>query len=134
MKSLIFFFFLLLSPLMSLGQFMDDTWVETEAEITEVRTKTNRKATRSYGQVTFKANDGQIYQGEVELAAIPFIGTMKSVGDKVTVFYDPKQPIYVKSQSSSFIEKYGMYILIALGIIFSFWNISKTLSKNRQSA
>lgn len=92
--------------------------VETEGVITEITVHRGRK-TRETALVKFKLENGEEIVGSVDLVRIPLLGTMKSVGDKITVTYDRSNPGLLQTTYGNFIMNYGMYILIVLGIIFS---------------
>lgn len=126
MKYLLFFVLFLTS----ISSFSQEDWVKTEGEITEITIHSGRK-TRETAVVKFNLEDGTEQLGNVELFRIPFIGSMKSVGDTVAVNYNKKNPVLLETVFGKFISSYGMYILIFLGIIFS---IKPFLTKKLQSA
>ncbi|WKX76171.1 DUF3592 domain-containing protein [Zobellia laminariae] len=97
-------------------------WIETEAKITEIHNNIKARGTRSFATVSYTGEDGNPYQSRVELLAIPFVGTLKSVNDTVTVYYDPANPTLAKSPETSFLESYGLYLLIGAGILISLYN------------
>jgi hypothetical protein len=125
MKSL-FFLVIILCTTISFSQ--EIHWVETEGVITEITTHNGRK-TKETAFVKFNLEDGTEQLGIVELFRIPFIGSMKSVGDTITINYDKNNPVLLETVFSKFISSYGMYILIFLGIIFS---IKPFLKKNNK--
>ena len=127
MKYLLFFFVLFLT---SISSFSQEDWVKTEATIIEITIHSGRK-TRETAVVKFNLEDGTEQLGSVELFRIPFIGSMKSVGDTVVVNYNKKNPVLLETVFGKFLSSYGMYILIFLGIIFS---IKPFLTKKAQSA
>ncbi len=106
-----------------------EQWVETEATILEVHNKIKAKSTRSYATVSYMIKDGTTYESQIELLAVPLFGTTKAVGDRMTVLYDPEKPTLAKTPSKSFIESYGLYLLIGAGIMISLWNLRKILAK-----
>lgn len=126
MKYLLFFVLFLTS----ISSFSQEDWVKTEGEITEITIHSGRK-TRETAVVKFNLEDGTEQLGNVELFRIPFIGSMKSVGDTVAVNYNKKNPVLLETVFGKFLSSYGMYILIFLGIIFS---IKPFLTKKAQSA
>jgi len=69
--------------------------------------------------VKFNLADGTEQTSIIKLLAIPFVGCINSVGDKITVNYNKENPAISNSILGLFLEKYGMYILVFLGIIFS---------------
>ena len=127
MKSIFFLVIILCS---TIGFSQEIHWVKTEGEITEITIHNGRK-TRETAIVKFNLEDGTEQLGSVELFRIPFIGSMKSVGDTITINYDKKNPALLETVFGKFLSSYGMYILIFLGIIFS---IKPFLTKKTQSA
>lgn len=113
-----YFFFITFILLTSFSFSQDTQWVKTDAEITEI-TIHQSKRVRETAIIKFLLEDGNEQLSNVELFRIPFIGSMKSVGDKITIHYNPNNPVLAETILRSFITKYGMYILIFLGIIFS---------------
>ena len=126
MKYLLFFVLFLTS----ISSFSQEDWVKTEGTITEITIHSGRK-TRETAVVKFNLEDGTEQLGNVELFRIPFIGSMKSVGDIITINYDKKNPVLLETVFGKFLSSYGMYILIFLGIIFS---IKPFLTKKAQSS
>lgn len=126
MKYLLFFVLFLTS----VSSFSQEDWVKTEGTITEITIHSGRK-TRETAVVKFNLEDGTEQLGSVELFRIPFIGSMKSVGDTVAINYNKKNPVLLETVFGKFLSSYGMYILIFLGIIFS---IKPFLTKKEQSA
>ena len=115
MKSIIFIILILVSTF-SFSQ--EEDWVQTEGEITEITTRVSKRV-RVNAIVKFNLKDGTEQLGSVEIFRIPFIGSMKSVGDKITINYDKNNPVILETTTGKFISNYGMYILIFLGIILS---------------
>lgn len=104
-------------------------WIETEATIVEVHNKIKAKSTRAFAMVSFTANDGKEYQTQVEIFAIPLYGTIKSVGDQVSILYHPEKPLLAKTPAASFIEKNGLYLFLLAGVVFSFYRLRKGYAK-----
>lgn len=96
----------------------ESEWITTEAEITEITVHQGRK-TRETAMVKFLLADGTKQIGTTELFRIPFVGSMKSVGDVIDISYDPANPVLVETTFGKLLRDYGMYVLILLGIIFS---------------
>lgn len=115
MKCLFLFITLLLS---SYSFTQADSKIEVEAEITEI-TFHQGKMVRETAMVKYNLEDGTEQIGSVDLFRIPFIGSMKSVGDIITITYGKDNPFVLQTLTGNFFTKYGMYILIFLGIIFS---------------
>jgi hypothetical protein len=92
--------------------------VKTEGEITEITVHSGKRK-RETAIVKFKLENGEEQFGNVELFRIPFLGSFKSVGDKITINYDKANPVLVETVYGKLLTDYGMYILILLGIVFS---------------
>jgi len=93
-------------------------WVKTEGEITEITTRISKRV-RVNAMVKFNLEDGTEQLGSAELFRIPFIGSTKSVGDKITINYNRNNPGIIETVMGRFLSSYGMYILIFFGIILS---------------
>ncbi|MBA6315714.1 DUF3592 domain-containing protein [Cellulophaga baltica] len=129
---LIFFTLALLGGLLPLAaQEIDPTWIEAEATITEIHKSIGRRGrTNAFADVTFTTKKEEAIQTRVEILAIPIYGAVKSIGDIITIYYDPETPQVARSKNISFFNTYGMYILIALGIILSTARILKMRKKS----
>ena len=106
--------------------------IETEGEIIDI-TFHQGKRVRESALIKFYLEDGTEQIGNTDLFRIPFLGSMKSVGDKITITYDKNNPVLVETVMGNFLSTYGMYILILLGIIFSLkpiLNWKKSINKN----
>ncbi len=115
MKNIIFILFILCSTL-SFSQ--EEDWVKTEGEITEI-TAHRGKRMRVSATIKFRLENGTEQFGSTELFRIPFIGSTKSVGDKITINYNRNNPVILETDLGNFLSRYGMYILIFFGIILS---------------
>ncbi|MCB9033673.1 MAG: DUF3592 domain-containing protein [Chitinophagales bacterium] len=114
--------FLILLSFLSFSVFSqqnNEEWISTKATIKNIETKRSGRKARAYATVSFTTNNNEPIETMVELIRIPFIGTLKSIGDEITVNYNPTNPALAATDSGKFISKYGMYILILLGVIFS---------------
>ena len=112
------------------AQQTEQVFETVEAKIIEI--ETFNRANRKYGvrtsvitKVEYIARDGEKYKSQVQLVGIPFIGTLKSVNDSITVLYDTNNPMILKTKESSFLEAYGLYILIVVGIFYSLFNLRR---------
>lgn len=132
MKTAILFLICSLLPWHAYTQNSDQKWIETKAKITEIHNNIKaRGGTRSFATVSYMDEDGNQYKSRVELLAIPFVGTLKSVNDSVMVYYNPTKPTMAKSPpETSFLQSYGLYLLIGGGIVFSLYNFRKKFSGN----
>ncbi|WP_282143059.1 DUF3592 domain-containing protein [Cellulophaga baltica] len=121
----------LLSFVQVQAQEIDPTWMEAEATITEIHKSIGRRGrTNAFADVTFTTKKEEAIQTRVEILAIPIYGAVKSTGDIITIYYDPETPQVARSKNISFFNTYGMYILIALGIILSTARILKMRKKS----
>jgi hypothetical protein len=92
--------------------------VKTEGVITEI-TFHQGKRIRETAVVKFNLENGSEQLGSLELFRIPFVGSMKSVGDKITINYNKNNPVILETILGNFLSTYGMFILIILGVVFS---------------
>ena len=97
-------------------QIIGDDWIETEATITEIFV--HRRSKSATLTVDYIKEDGSKSIGQVSALCFPFIGTLKSEGDKITIWYDPDTGQTLR-QGTSLVEKYGLYLMIGLGVFFS---------------
>ncbi|NQY29444.1 MAG: hypothetical protein HRT69_08230 [Flavobacteriaceae bacterium] len=107
--------------LLLLSQFsfsQEEDWIKTEGEITEITFHRGKKV-RESAIVKFNLEDGTEQFGGVDLFRIPFIGSMKSVGDSIAINYNRNNPYVLETVIGKLFSQYGMYVLIVLGIIFS---------------
>ena len=115
MKSLLIFGLLLLSiTCFSQGE----EWIKTMGKITEIN-KHRGRYMRETAVVKFNLEDGTEQLGNVQLSIIPYLGSTKSVGDIITVNYNKKNPVILKTNFGKLLSSYGMYLLVFLGIVFS---------------
>ncbi len=127
-----YIYLLLLLSLSSFSFSQNVEKIETEGEITEITFHQGKKI-RETALIKFNLEDGTEQIGNTDLFRIPFIGSMKSVGDKISITYSKDNPYLVETVIGSFLSTYGMYILIFLGIIFSLkpiLNYKKNITKN----
>jgi hypothetical protein len=125
MKYLIALLMFTLFPNTSNGQDEKSNFVETSAEITELDLSVSGRRSTLMATVNFTTNEGETITSKVRLLHIPFLGSSKKVGDTITILYDTNNPYVIKNQGDSFLQTYGMYILIALGILFSLYSLLK---------
>ena len=115
MRTIIFTLLLFVTTL-SFSQ--EEDWVQTEGEITEITFHRGRRPKES-AMIKFRLENGTEQFGTTDLFRIPFLGSMKSVGDKITINYNKNNPVIVKTNIGKLISDYGMYALVVLGIILS---------------
>ncbi|WP_405246416.1 DUF3592 domain-containing protein [Cellulophaga sp. Asnod2-G02] len=131
MTKLTFSILFLLSFVQVQAQEIDPTWIEAEATITETHKSIGRRGrTNAFADVTFTTKKEEAIQTRVEILAIPIYGAVKSTGDIITIYYNPETPQVARSKNISFFNTYGMYVLIALGIILSTARILKMRKKS----
>ena len=111
-------FFLVLISVTTFSFSQEKDWIKTEGEITKI-TVHRGKRVRESAIIKFHLENGTEQFGTAELFRIPFIGSMKSVGDKITINYNKNNPVILETVYGKFLSNYGMYILIFFGIIFS---------------
>ncbi len=121
-KTIIYVLFLL--PYIISSQEINE-WVHTEGVIKNIEIKRSGRKIREIATVEFQKENGDTIETFIELYRIPFLGSFKSKEDNIKVHYDKNNPANAKTNTGKFISEYGLYILIALGILFSAKNILK---------
>ncbi|UII74917.1 hypothetical protein LV716_11685 [Flagellimonas sp. HMM57] len=111
-----------------IGYSQNDDWVETEGKITEITFHRGKK-TRETATIAFKLEDGSEQIGITELFRVPFLGSMKSEGDTISIKYRKSNPVLVETKFGNLLSTYGMYILIFLGVLLS----AKTLLSKKNT-
>ncbi len=130
----IFFMTMFLLPFILLAQQnpTEDNMISTKAVIKNIEKKSSGKKAKEIATVVFTTKKGDTIETMVELARIPFLGSFKSVGDEITVNYSEQNPALARTNTGQFLEKYGMYILIALGVILSVGTYIKAVKKSKR--
>ncbi|WP_299888216.1 DUF3592 domain-containing protein [uncultured Lacinutrix sp.] len=118
MKAILFITLSIIS-FFSYSQEETPNFVDTEAKITELSSQASGRRSTTTATVNFTTNTGKNITSKVRLLHIPFLGSFKEVGDSIAIKYDTNNPYIVKSKSDSFINTYGIYILIVLGVFIS---------------
>jgi hypothetical protein len=111
----------------------EEEWIKTEGEITEITVHRGKRA-RETAMIKFKLENGLEQIGSAELFRIPLLGSMKSVGDKISVNYRKSNPALLETDLGNLISNYGMYVLIILGIIFSIKPFLKMRKQTKSDA
>lgn len=126
MKS-VFLALLFLLPFSVLSQ--QEVYLKANGIITSIEKKRTKKRVKEIATVFFTTQKGETIETIVEIERLPLLGSFKSVGDAITINYNEKNPLMAETNVGSFISKYGMYILVALGIIFSARTYLKAIKK-----
>ncbi len=108
----------------------DSKYLEAKAVIKSIETKHSGKKDKDIATVSFVTQNGDSIETIVELVRLPVLGRLKNVNDEITINYNVENPALVETDTGSFISKYGMYILILLGIIFSLSTYLKARKKS----
>lgn len=101
-------------------------WIETEAEVLGTRSKLRKRSSYTYARVSFTAVNGHTYETEVRLWSIPLVGRNLAPGDTLTIRYNTNNPVIAQTLFAHFIDSYGLYILIIIGVFFSISRLRKT--------
>lgn len=123
----------LLFPIFLFGQEVEPSLntLKTNAKITNIETKRSGRSVKNIATISFTTEQGKNIETMVELLRIPFLGSFKSVGDEISINYNVENPALVETVYGNFLSKYGMYILIFLGIIFSIKSLLKARNHNK---
>ncbi|MBU2998080.1 DUF3592 domain-containing protein [Cellulophaga baltica] len=113
------------------AQDLDPSWIKANATITDIHKNIGRRGrTHAFADVTFTGKKGDIYSTRVELLAIPIYGAISSIGDEIVIYYNPDTPQIARSKNISFFNTYGMYVLIAIGVLYSGVRLFKLRKKS----
>ncbi len=124
----IFLALLFLLPVSLFSQ--NNNHLKTKAIIKNIETKRSGRTIKEIATVNFITLKGDSITTIVELERLPFLGSFKSVGDEITINYDVENPAIARTNIGNFLSEYGMYILIALGIVFSLRTYIKARNKS----
>ena len=116
MKSLIFIIMFLLSfsVFSQVGEY-----VSAKGVIKNIELKRSGRTVKEIATVSFSTEQGETIETYVELERIPFLGSFKSVGDEIAINYNKENPAIAQTKTGNFLLKYGMYILVFLGVVIS---------------
>jgi len=128
MTKLILILFLGIFSISSSAQSETDEVLETKATITHMDFRITGKRSVSEATVAYTTQDGVKLESKVKLAHVPFITSIYSVGDKITVRYRKENPGILTTPFLDFIHTYGLYFLIGIGIIISVFRLYKVRS------
>jgi len=120
MKTLKIFCLSFLFSCFSFATIAQDTsveYIETEAVITELNFKVRGRRSSATATVAYKTLAGDSLTSTVKLMHIPFIGALDKEGDIVKVLYNKETPLLLTTKSTSFLQSYGLYLFIILGVI-----------------
>ena len=101
----------------TLAQTPDTQFIETQATITAIESNISGRSSKEIATVTFTTESGDSITSQTRLLHIPLLGSFKKVGDTITVLYQKENPYLIKTENESFLQAYGIYIFIALGIL-----------------
>ena len=129
MKNLLLLFFFSSSTIFPQNS---DEYIKTTGIVKDIRknSKFHISKNRIYlgeinADVEYVTSKGDTIRGSVRLSSIPQFGTGKKAGDKIEIMYRSANPYLLYTKSGGFIERYGLYILIGLGVVASLYYIRK---------
>lgn len=125
----ILFVVLLFIPLCLFAQDNSNQWIKIETTIQSIEKKSSGGKVKEFAVVSFTTQEGQEIETFVELLRIPFFGSFKSAGDKITINYSKENPAIAETNLGMLLSKYGMYVLILFGVIASTVAIIKSRNK-----
>ncbi len=127
MRHYIHTFILLILPLMAYNQ--DATYIETEAVITNIEFKRFSRRSLAVASVDYTTQAGQKFSSEVNLPHIPYIGSVHRAGQTVKIQYHKDTPMLLKTRNTLFVETYGLYIIIFIGVLISLYRVVKYMKE-----
>jgi Protein of unknown function (DUF3592) len=101
---------------MTIAQKVEPQFLETKATITSIETRISGKRPRDIVTVKYVIETGDTIQSQMQFTGIPFLGSFKKVGDTLTIRYQKDNPYFIKTENESFLQAYGIYIIIAIAI------------------
>ena len=122
--ALVCFLFLIISS-KSKAQNIAPQFTETQATITSIETNQSGRRTSVMAKVDYVTQTGDSLSSQVQLLGLPILGSFKKEGDIITILYDESNPYLIKSKNTSFLESYGLYLFIALGLFFTGYKFLK---------
>lgn len=100
-------------------------FTETEAIITNLEKRISGRRSVVTATVKYTTKNGDSLTSQARILHIPFIGSLKEIGDTITIEYQNDNPYLIKSQGDSFLASYGLYILIGLGVLIALYRFRK---------
>lgn len=125
MKMIIFTLFILLSIPLQMAAQHSVEYTQTKATITNVESKVSGKRPRIVVQVRYVIASGDTINSQLQLNGIPFLESSKEVGDTLTILYQKDNPYLFKTKSQSFFQRYGLYFIIAIVLLFLGYQLIK---------
>lgn len=97
--------------------------IKTEAKILTIEEKRAGRKVKSFATIEFKTENGKKIMTQIEVFRIPFYGPFFKATDTITVHYEKSNPGIAYSQLGNIVQKYGMYLLIVLGVLIGGWRL-----------
>ncbi|WP_378175768.1 hypothetical protein [Aquimarina sp. SS2-1] len=116
LKSYYIAVFLLYIPFLGITQESNSAYIETEAVIKEINFKIKSRRSSATATVAYQTLEGDSLTSTVKLLHIPFIGPLDEEGDRITILYNKETPLLLSTKGTSFLQTYGLYILIGFGV------------------
>ena len=108
--------------------------LSAEAKILSIESKRAGRTRKNIATVQFKTEKGQVIRTRTDLLRIPYVGSFSKKGDTITVHYEKNKPAIAYSFFGNLVNKYGLILLIAVGVIISLWRIASIYKKQNASA
>jgi|GEM_PF-5974436 len=103
----------------------DGIYLETTATITNIEFKRYGARSIAIASVDYTTQKGEQFSSRVNLPHIPYIAPIHRKGQQIKVQYLNEAPLMLKTKSTLFVEAYGLYILIFVGVVISGWRLVK---------
>ncbi|MBS9783792.1 hypothetical protein KGV55_00395 [Candidatus Gracilibacteria bacterium] len=109
---------------------MPNDFVKTTGLIKSIEKVGSRKSKKFIATVEYSVEgmDTRL-TSTTQLLSVPFIGTFNKEGDEIEILYSKSIPALIKTPLGDLFDKYGMYFLIAIGVIVSLGAVTKAVRK-----
>lgn len=124
--------FFLIAPLCLMGNQSKDVYIQTTATIDSIEKARAGRSLKEIATIKFTTEAGKNWTTMVELQRVPFLGSFRTAGDKLEIFYNKANPSITHTYIGQLLTNYGMYILILLGLISSIFYYIKAFKNSKK--
>ncbi len=137
MKTSHFLSYIILSLVLLFGhtslyaQEVNDVYIKTKAQIQSIELSRSGRSVKELATIKFTTEAGHDWETIIELERIPFLGSMSSVGDEISIYYNEGNPSIAQTYLGRLLSEYGLYLLILIGAILSIGTYLKALKQSK---
>ncbi len=110
-----FFLLILFIPAIAFSQTIPGKYITTEGVIKSTELHHGGRSFSYTAEVEFVVNQKDTITSQATL----FLGFFRNEGDKIKLKYNSEKPYIVYSMAGYYIQSYGWFILIGIGVISS---------------